>query len=142
MVGLESNLLTLTVFFPLLWAIAGVFIPTGPKGGKFVLPLWTLVGSLVTLFLSLLVYQRFSSAEAGFQMIESAQWLPSLGISYALGIDGISLWLVMLTTVLTPIAILGSFNAVEKRVREYYCLLLALETGMLGAFVSLDIFLF
>ena len=65
-----------------------------------------------------------------------------MGITYTLGIDGISLWLIVLTTFIMPIAVLGSFASVESRLREYYFLLLALETGMLGAFVSLDLFLF
>jgi NADH-quinone oxidoreductase subunit M len=75
-------------------------------------------------------------------MVEKWDWLPVLGISYAVGIDGISFWLVLLTTFLMPIAILGSFKAVEHRHKEYYFLLLLLETGMLGAFVTLDLFLF
>ena len=70
------------------------------------------------------------------------QWIPSLGIQYHVGIDGISLFLVLLTTVLTPIAILSSWNSIEKRVREYYLFMLMLETGMIGVFVALDFFLF
>ena len=89
-----------------------------------------------------MIYLNFQANGADYQMTEVVSWIPGLGISYNLGIDGISLWLVMLTTFLMPIAIAGSFSAIEGRLREYYFLLLALETGMLGAFLALDIFLF
>ena len=76
------------------------------------------------------------------QFEQSVPWIPSLGVQYHVGIDGISLFLVLLTTVLTPIAILSSWNSIEKRVREYYLFMLMLETGMIGVFVALDLFLF
>jgi NADH-quinone oxidoreductase subunit M len=142
MAGFDSHLLTAIVFLPLLWATLGLLIPTQNKGGQQTLKFWTLLGSLVTFGLSLEVYSRFLPTGAEFQLTESLEWLPALGISYSVGMDGISLWLILLTTFLMPIAILGSFQAVEGRLREYYFLLLALETGMLGAFVSLDMFLF
>ena len=139
---LDSNLLSVTVFLPFAWALLGLLIPVSSDGGKSMLRTWTLVGSLATFGISLLLYGRYAPAGAEFQLTESVSWLPSLGISYSLGIDGISLWLVLLTTFLMPVAILGSFAAIEERLREYYFLLLALETGMLGAFVAMDIFLF
>jgi NADH-quinone oxidoreductase subunit M len=139
---LDSHLLTTIVFLPLVWGLIGLFLPVGTDGGKSTLRYWTLVGSLVTFAISILLYTNFQTNGAEFQFTENATWIPSLGITYNLGIDGISLWLVLLTTFIMPIAILGSFTAVEERVREYYFLLLALETGMLGAFVTLDIFLF
>jgi NADH-quinone oxidoreductase subunit M len=89
-----------------------------------------------------ILLQRFQANGEEFQFSEVIPWISSLGISYRLGIDGISLWLIMLTTFLMPIVVLGSFNAVEKKFKGYYFLLLALETGMLGAFVALDVFLF
>ena len=76
------------------------------------------------------------------QMVVDAAWLPSLGISYKIGIDGISLFLVMLVTFLTPITILGCFNPIEERVKEFFIAMLLLETAMIGAFMSLDLFLF
>ena len=69
-------------------------------------------------------------------------WIPSLGISYTTGIDGISLFLVLLVTFLTPIMALGCFSNIEERVKEFFVCLLALETAMIGAFISLDLFLF
>src|SRR5579885_3612767 len=133
---LDSHLLTAIVFLPLAWAIVGTGLPKG------FLKTWTLLGALVTFALSVILYQRFDPSGPEFQFMEAQSWIPSLGTTYTLGADGISLWLILLTTLLMPIAILGSFKAVEKRDMAYYFLLLALETGMLGAFVSLDIFLF
>jgi len=141
MSGFNSSLLTILVFLPAAWALVGLLIPA-KSGGSAPLKYWALAGSLVTFFLSIFLYAQFSPHGEEFQWLENASWIPSLGISYSVGIDGISLWLVMLTTFLMPIAILGSFKAVDHREKEYYFLLLALETGMLGAFVSLDLFLF
>ena len=142
MAWLDSHLLTATVFLPLVWAIIGLVIPTSGEGGKNTLKYWALLGSLVTFALSVLIYKRFEAAAPDFQMVETASWLPALGISYSVGLDGLSLWLFLLTTFLMPIAILGSFTAIEKRLSEYYFLLLFLESGMLGAFIATDIFLF
>ncbi len=142
MACIESHLLSSIVFLPFLWALVGLLIPGGSNAGKTALKVWALLGSLATFALSVLLYQQYQAGGADFQFTEMSEWIPGLGISYNLGLDGISLWLVLLTTFLTPIVILGSFNAVEQRFKEYYFLLLALETGMLGAFVALDIFLF
>ncbi|MGK5088162.1 NADH-quinone oxidoreductase subunit M [Bdellovibrionota bacterium FG-2] len=139
---LESHLITATVFLPLFWATAGLLIPVGTARGKTFLKSWTVLGSLATFALSVWIFQQYSPTGPEFQLSENQEWLPMLGISYSMGMDGISLWLIMLTTFLMPIAILSSFNAVDSRLREYYFLLLSLETGMLGAFVSLDLFLF
>lgn len=139
---LNDHLLTVIVFLPLAWAIMGLAIPTGSTGGQGFLKFWAFLGTLVTFVISLGVYRVFSDQGADFQFVEKHAWLPDLGISYKVGIDGISLWLFLLTTFLMPIAVLSSFKAIESRFREYFFLLLALETGMLGAFVALDIFLF
>ena len=139
---MNEHLLSVLVFLPLVWGIAGLVIPTGSSNGRALLKAWTFLGTLAVFAISLLAYRQFAANGADFQFMERQEWIPGLGISYAVGIDGISLWLVLLTTFLMPIAVLGSFRAVENRLREYYFLLLALETGMLGAFVSLDVFLF
>lgn len=139
---LDSHLLSVLVFLPLAWSLVGLLIPVGSESGKSTLRYWTLLGSILTFVVSLLVYDRYQATGPDFQLTESVSWIPGLGISYSLGMDGISLWLLLLTTFLMPIAILGSFSAIEERVREYYFLLLALETGMLGAFVATDVFLF
>lgn len=138
----NQHLLSTIVFLPLVWASVGLAIPTSSEGGKKALKTWSFLGSLVVFAISLSLYMQFVPQGDEFQLREMAEWIPGLGISYQLGIDGISLWLILLTTFLTPIVVLGSFSAVEDRLREYYFLLLALETGMLGAFVALDVFLF
>jgi NADH-quinone oxidoreductase subunit M len=91
---------------------------------------------------SLLLLRHFAVGEAGFQFVERRPWVLSLGIHYFMGVDGISLWLVLLTTFLTAVAVLSSFPAVTEKVKAYYICLLLLETGMLGVFAALDLVLF
>src|SRR4051794_39338125 len=106
---LDSHLLTITVFLPLAWALIGLLIPAG-KERAGMLKGWTLLGSLVTFAVSILLYTRFDGQGPEFQLGEMAPWIPGLGISYNVGIDGVSLWLMLLTTFLMPIVVLGSFN--------------------------------
>jgi NADH-quinone oxidoreductase subunit M len=101
-----------------------------------------LIVSLVTFAVSLLLWAQFDGLSAEYQFVERHAWLPEFGISYHLGVDGISLLLVVLTTFLTPIALLCSWNSIENRVREFSFFMLALEAAMIGVFVSLDLFLF
>jgi NADH-quinone oxidoreductase subunit M len=98
--------------------------------------------SLLTFFLSLRLLWNFDGSIAEFQMVERAPWIPDFGIEYHVGIDGISLFLVLLTTFLVPLVILSSWGDIHKRVKEYQFLFLVLETGMIGAFVAIDLFLF
>ena len=84
----------------------------------------------------------FNPQNAEFQFVERAPWIPSIGAEYFLGVDGISTLLILLTTLLGFIAILSSWTAITERVKEYYIFLLVLQTGMLGAFMSLDFLLF
>ncbi|MBI2711482.1 MAG: NADH-quinone oxidoreductase subunit M [Bdellovibrio sp.] len=142
MAGIDTHFLSWIVFLPLLFAFAGLLIPAKGTAGQTAMRLWTLLGSLITFGVSVSLYINYRPEGADFQFTETVPWISTLGASYALGVDGISLWLILLTTFLMPLAILGSFSAIENRVKEYYFLLLALETAMLGAFVSLDIFLF
>ena len=97
--------------------------------------------AVATFVASLGIYGRFEAADAGFQMVERAVWIRSLGISYALGVDGVSLWMVLLTTFLFPLAILASWK-VERNVRLYMISMLVLECGVLGTFLALDLLLF
>jgi len=101
-----------------------------------------LVSTGLTFLLSLLLFQNFDATNPGFQFVEYAPWLPDLGIHWFTGIDGISLFLVLLTTFLMPIVLLASWNDITKSVRSYVFFMLFLETGMLGAFVSLNLFQF
>jgi NADH-quinone oxidoreductase subunit M len=98
--------------------------------------------SLVTFILSLVLWAGFDPTIGTYQFEERYPWLPEFGISYHLGVDGISLFLVVLTTFLTPIALLCSWESVTTRVREFCFFMLALEAAMIGVFVALDLFLF
>ena len=98
--------------------------------------------TLVTFALSVPLWTRFDGDSADFQFEEVARWLPTLGVSYHIGVDGISLLLVLLTTFLTPLALASAWHAIEDRTKEFVITVLLLETGMLGVFVSLDLFLF
>lgn len=102
----------------------------------------TFVVTLVTFLISLLLLRDFDLATANVQFVEKYSWIPDYGISYFMGIDGLTLLLVLLTTFFTPICVLACWEDIQKMVREFMICLLFLETGMIGVFVSLDVFLF
>ena len=135
-----SNVLSLTTFLPILGVLLLLFIPKDSKG---VLRNVTLAVTVVTFLVSLLILTGFQT-NAEFQFTENVPWIAAgpFIMRYNIGIDGISLWLVILTTFIMPIAVLSTYTAVEEKVKEYMICLLMLETGMLGAFISLDLFLF
>jgi NADH-quinone oxidoreductase subunit M len=132
-------LLTLLVLVPL--AGGGVALLLGRERERLVRQV-ALVASLVTFGLSIVVWMGFDATSAEYQFVERHAWLPDFGIFYHVGVDGISLLLVVLTTFLTPIALLCSWESVESRVREFSFFMLALEAAMIGVFISLDLFLF
>jgi len=132
-------LLTLLVFAPLVGAVLLALLPREPLAG---VRRAALVFSLVPFVLSLWMLARFRAGEAEFQLVERAAWIPAWGIEYRFGVDGVSLFLVLLTTFLTPIVVLASWGDIHRRVKEFFALLLVLETGMLGTFLALDLFLF
>ncbi len=113
-----------------------------PRDNPALLKWIALVTTLVNLALSLLLYVNFVDGAAGYQFEEVAAWIPSFNIGYHVGIDGLSLFLVLLTTFLTAISVLGSWTAITEQIKEYLALMLFLETAMLGVFVALDLFLF
>src|SRR5258708_32998629 len=92
--------------------------------------------------ISLLLFRGFHAEVAGYQWEEFHNWIPQPPIHYHLGIDGLSLFLVLLTTLLTPISIVASWKSIDQRVKGFFICLLVLETGVIGVFVSLDLFLF
>lgn len=133
-----NNILTLILFSPAVSAIVVGLLP----GNEKKLIRWTaLILSLIPLILSIVMWQLWDSRVTGFQFEEHKVWYQAINSSYHLGVDGISLTMVLLTTLLTPIAILASFN-IEDRVKGFMALFLLLEVGMLGVFVSLDLLLF
>ncbi len=136
------GIITLVLFLPLVGGLALGFACEDERGRNGGIRAFALAVSLVTFALSAGMYVAFRPEFSGMQFVEEAAWIPRFGISYKVGVDGISLLLVMLTTFLTPIAILFSFDDVRHRTRLYYMSLLFLETGMLGVFFALDFFLF
>ncbi|UFN50073.1 NADH-quinone oxidoreductase subunit M [Roseomonas sp. OT10] len=135
-------LLSLLTFLPLAGAAAILFV----RGEEVVVAsnarwaaLWT---SLIVLALSLILWFRFDPNSADYQFVERVDWLPEFGLSYHMGVDGISVLFVLLSTLLTPICILASWESVQKRVRDYMVAFLVLETMMVGMFSALDIVLF
>ncbi|HEY7875134.1 MAG TPA: NADH-quinone oxidoreductase subunit M [Actinomycetota bacterium] len=131
-------ILTATIFLPLLGAFLLGLIP---KERDEWVRRAALGVTLATFALSLALLVRFETGVAGFQLETSLDWIPEWGIGYTIGLDGISLWMVMLTTFLMPLGVLASWS-ITKRVKPYFVFLLALETGMLGVFSALDLFLF
>ena len=136
--SLTNHLLTLLILLPVAGAVVIALLPKGAVSLQKTLGL--LVSGLV-FALSLLLVSGFADI-SGMQFSERRPWIASWGISYHVGVDGLSLWLVILTTFLTPLALLGSWASIEKRVREFVVFMLLLEAGMLGVFVALDLFLF
>ena len=130
--------LTVTTFLPLL----GVLVLVAWRGVRDDLARWiALVVTLATFIVSLGVLGRFDPEVAGFQLVERTTWIESLNLQYLVGVDGVSLWMVLLTTFLMPIAILASWK-VTDRVRLFMVSLLLLEVGMVGSFLALDLLLF
>src|SRR5882724_5512328 len=136
---MDQYLLTIVLFAPLAGFLVLLFLPAARKD---LIRLWANLASFATFAISLLLVTGFQADRAGYQFEEQAVWIPSIGAHYHIGIDGISLLLVMLTTLMTFLAVLCSWSAIEDRVKEYYAMFLLLETGMIGVFLSLDFFLF
>ncbi len=139
---MQSFLLSLIVWLPLVGALALFVIPgLSDHSAKRVALVWSLV--VFVLSLPLVPGLGFYNAgNAGLQLVERVPWIGAFGVDYFLAIDGISLWLVLLTTFLTPITILSTFDSVHTRVRAFEAFMLALETGMLGVLLAQDLFLF
>jgi NADH-quinone oxidoreductase subunit M len=142
MSDISFPLLSLTTFAPLVGA-AFLLTIRGSEAEVARNSRWVaLVASMTTLLLSLLVYANFDGSTAEFQMVEDVVWLASLDIGYKMGVDGISIWFVLLSALLTPLCILASWEAIQHRVREYMIAFLVLETMMIGMFCALDMLLF
>ncbi len=132
-------ILSLVTWLPLLGAIILIFVP---KTQKEVIRLFANVWALLCFLVSLPLVFNFDKSLRGLQFIEDYQWIPLIGARYQIGIDGLSLSMVILTTLLGVIAIFSSWSAINERLKEYYIFLLMLQTGMLGTFVAVDMFLF
>jgi NADH-quinone oxidoreductase subunit M len=137
-------MLSLIVFLPLVGALLVLLAGgRGDRPEREPLVRWLALGSsLVTFAATLLLWWRFDPASADYQFVEQYSWLPAFGIQYLVGVDGISLFLIVLTGFLTPLALLSSWESVHKSVKLFSFFILVLETAMLGVFVAIDLFLF
>ena len=134
-----SFILPLVLGLPLLGAI---FVMCTPKTEHTLHRGIGLVFSGITFLVSLLVLRYFDRENPGFQLVFDAEWIPGLGAHFKTGIDGMSIFLVILTTFLMPLTLWGTARSIDKNVREFIAAMLVLETGMIGAFIALDLFLF
>jgi NADH-quinone oxidoreductase subunit M len=136
-----SILLTLLIFFPLLGALVLALLP---RDNPQLIKGFALVVVLAEFAVSLALLLNFNPAMSAMQFVEEYDWvrLDQLRISYHVGVDGLSIWLVMLTTFLMVVAIPASFNGIKDRLKEYYIFFLLLEAAMVGVFTALDLFLF
>src|SRR3954466_14065311 len=135
-------ILTSLIALPVIGAILLLFVrgdeeQSAPFARKIALTV-----SLLVFAETLLLWSRFNPASADFQFVERHAWIPAFGIEYFIGVDGISLLLLVLTGFLTPLALLGSWESVHKKTRAFCIVVLLLESAMMGVFVSLDLFLF
>ena len=134
-------ILSTVTFLPLVGAFLILLIRDEGNSARRNIRNVALLTTVFTFLLSIFIWLGFDNADPGFQMVEKVDWLDS-GISYHLGVDGISMLFVILTTFLMPICILASWNAIEKRIKEYMIAFLILETLMIGVFCALDLVLF
>ncbi|HET7009593.1 MAG TPA: NADH-quinone oxidoreductase subunit M [Anaerolineales bacterium] len=135
---LSSHVLSIILLSPVVGAVLVLLLPAN----RLRTIRWTaFLVSLVPLAFSILAWRAYAPGVEGYQFVEKAEWYAAIGSSYHLGVDGISLSMVLLTTLLTPLALLISWS-IEERVRGYMALFLLLETGMLGVFLSLDLLMF
>jgi NADH-quinone oxidoreductase subunit M len=138
----DFPLLSLVTFLPLIGAVF-ILIIRGDEAVVARNARWTAVWtSGITFLMSLLLWINFDTAKAGFQFVEKSEWIAGFGIAYHMGVDGISVFFVLLSTFLTPICVISAWQVIQKRVKEYMIAFLVLETLMVGMFCALDIVLF
>src|SRR5579862_9372127 len=133
-----DHILSIVLFTPLVGLLVLLFIPSSNARA---IKLWANAVAAIGFLVSLPLVFNFDPTK-DFQFVEQARWIPSLGATYHLGVDGLGMLLVMLTTLIGIIAILSSWNAIHDRLKEYYAFFLLLQTAMLGVFTSLDFLLF
>jgi NADH-quinone oxidoreductase subunit M len=132
-------ILSVMTFLPLVGALIIFFFPGASPDQTRQIALWT---TIATFAASIVMLVGFDADKSGMQWTEHMTWLPGVGINYDMGVDGVSVLLVVLTTLLSMIAVIASFQPIQRRVREYYIAILLLEVGMVGVFLALDLFLF
>jgi NADH-quinone oxidoreductase subunit M len=135
-------ILSSIVWLPVLGAMVLLFLGNEDGRRDDLVRRVALIVSILVFGETLLLWSRFETTTADFQFVERHGWIPSFGIQYLLGVDGISLFLIVLTGFLTPLALLSSWHSVSRKVKEFCIFILVLEAAMMGVFVSLDLFLF
>ncbi len=139
---LEHNLLSAIVFLPLVSVLVLLLFQPWVRLSDLTWKVVAFATSLIGFGLSLELWSRFDASKGEVQFVEHVAWIPDYGITYYMGVDGISLFLVVLTSFLLPVILLASWTEITHRVKEYVLFMLALQTGMLGAFVALNMFFF
>src|SRR6266581_4063950 len=135
-----THILSLITYLPLLGAvIIALFLP---RDDSRIVKVAATICTVLTFVLSLVLLRNFEAGTHKLQLVEYANWIPSIGVAYFLGVDGISILLVLLTTLLSVVVVICSYSQIEENENAYYACLLFLETGMLGVFMALDFFLF
>ena len=134
-----THILSWIVWLPIA---AALVLALFPRTAVDAIKIIGLLASGATFVVSLAILGQFRDGVAGFQLVESVRWIPQWGITYSLGVDGISLWLVLLTTLLTPVVLLSSWNAIHKHPKEYVISFLIMEAAMIGVFLATDLVLF
>ncbi len=136
--SLDGSILSLVTFIPLAGALLLVFMPRRDRDVKIV----SLIVSICAFLVSVHLPVYLARSRPGFQYEINIPWIPTPNIHYHMGVDGISVWLIVLTTFLTPLCVLISWNSIHERVKEFFIILLILETALIGVFCALDLFLF
>jgi len=135
-------ILTIVTFLPLLGVLAILLTNPRRPGTDNLVKGIAAATSVVTFLGTLLILMRFNPGEPGLQLVDRFNWIPSWGIQYFLGVDGLSILMVLLTSFISMLAIASSWNAIQTQVKQFYIFTLLLETGMLGVFLAQDLFLF
>jgi NADH-quinone oxidoreductase subunit M len=138
----RDHLLTAITFLPLVTVLTLAIVEAAITLPELIWKWVSLGSSLLGLALTFALWQRFDPALKGLQLVEHVSWIPDHGIHYTVGVDGIALLLGLLTSFLLPVVLVASWTDIQKRVRSYLFFMMALQTGMLGAFFALDLFLF
>ena len=135
-------ILTIVTFLPLIGVLAILLTNPPKRGSENLVKGIAVVTSAITFLGTLLILMRFDSGTPGLQLVDRFDWIPSWGIQYFLGVDGLSILMVLLTSFISMLAIASSWNAIKTQVKQFYIFCLLLETGMLGVFLAQDLFLF
>ena len=137
---MESNtLLSIILFLPILGSVLLLFIN---KKNENLIRYFGLAISVIVFILSLIIYSNYNNNSGEFQFLFKVSWISNLNISFFIGIDGMSMLLILLTAFITPLTLISSWSSIQKNVKEFTFFFLMLETGIIGVFISLDLFLF